>query len=165
VTCSGLRLNLGIFATTRPNFNYFGHFHNYDATIKNFIVLVELILHLFSSINQFICPISHSNHQINCILKVFYNDIWVYFNACNIYIYISIHMYIVHIMNLNINIWILNFLFKSENWYFNSKLLFWILHINTSTLKILIESKIGHFNFEYCYFNLKIDISILDIVS
>jgi hypothetical protein len=27
-------------------------------------------------------------------------------------------MYIVEIMNLKINIWILNFLFKSENWYF-----------------------------------------------
>jgi hypothetical protein len=30
-------------------------------------------------------------------------------------------MYIVHIMNLKINIWTLNFLFKSENWYFNSE--------------------------------------------
>ncbi len=23
-------------ATTRPNFNYFGHSHNYDATIRKF---------------------------------------------------------------------------------------------------------------------------------
>jgi hypothetical protein len=45
VTCSCLRLDLGIFAATRPNFNYFGHFHNYDVTIRNFILLVGLILH------------------------------------------------------------------------------------------------------------------------
>ncbi len=77
----------GIFATTRPNFNYFGHSHNYDATITNFIILVGLILHLFSSINQLIHPINRNNHQINCILKVFYNDIGVYFNTCTKIIY------------------------------------------------------------------------------
>jgi hypothetical protein len=69
----------GIFA--RPNFNHFGHFHNYDAIIRNFILLVGLILHLFSSINRLICPISRNNHQISCILKVFYNDIGVYFKV------------------------------------------------------------------------------------
>jgi len=91
VTCSHLWLDLGIFATTRPNFNYFGHSHNYDATIKNFILLVGSSLHLFSSINKLICPISQNNHQISCILKVFYNDIGVYFNVCIkiIYIYSS----------------------------------------------------------------------------
>jgi hypothetical protein len=101
-----------IFATTRPTFNYFGHFHNYDATIKNFILLVTSILHLFSSINRLICPISRNSHQISYILKVFYNDIGVYFNVCTkmIYIYIiCIHMYIVHKMNRKINIWTLNF--------------------------------------------------------
>ncbi len=41
-TCSHLQLDLGIFATTRPNFNYFGHSHNYDANIKNFILFVEM---------------------------------------------------------------------------------------------------------------------------
>jgi hypothetical protein len=66
---------LKIFITTRPNFNYFGNFHNYDATIKIFILLVRSILHLFSSINRLICPISRNNHQINYILKLFYNDI------------------------------------------------------------------------------------------
>jgi hypothetical protein len=30
-------------------------------------------------------------------------------------------MYIVHIMNLKINIWTLNFLFNFENCYFNSE--------------------------------------------
>jgi hypothetical protein len=106
-TCNLLQLDLGIVATTRPNFNYFSHFNKYDATIKNFILLVGSILHLFSSINRLICPISHNNHQISYILKVFYNDIGVYFNVCIkiIYIYIiCICMYIVHIMNLKINI-------------------------------------------------------------
>jgi len=87
-TCSRLRLNLGILATTRPTFNYFGHFLNYDATIKIFILLVTSILHLFSSINRLICPISCNSHQINCILKVFYNAIRVYFNVCSKIIYI-----------------------------------------------------------------------------
>jgi len=82
---------MGIFATTRPNFNYFGHSHDYDATIKNFILLAGLTLHLFSSIDRLICPISHNSHQINCILKVFYNDIGVYFNVCIIY---NMHTYV-----------------------------------------------------------------------
>ncbi len=67
----------GNIASTRPNFNYFSHSHNYDATIKIFILLVGLILHSFSSINRLICHISHNSHQISCILKVFYNDIGV----------------------------------------------------------------------------------------
>jgi hypothetical protein len=33
----------GNIVTTRSNFNYFGHSHNYDATIRNFILLVGLI--------------------------------------------------------------------------------------------------------------------------
>jgi hypothetical protein len=80
-------LDLGIFATIRSNFNYFGHSQNYDATIKIFILLVESILHLLSSINRLICSISRNNHQISCILKVFYNDIGVYFNVCTKIIY------------------------------------------------------------------------------
>ncbi len=99
-----VQLHLEIFATTITNFNYLGHFHNYDATIRNFIVLTGLILHLFSSINRLICPINHISHQI----KVFYNDIKVYLNVCIkkyliIIIIICIHMDIVHIMNLKIN--------------------------------------------------------------
>ncbi len=42
VTYSCLRLDLGTFETTSPNFNYFGHFHNYYATIRNCILLVRL---------------------------------------------------------------------------------------------------------------------------
>jgi hypothetical protein len=81
-------------ATTRPNFNYFGHSHNYDATITNFILLVGSILHLFSSINRFICPISRNSHQISCILKVLYNDIGVYFNnVCTQIIYMHTYVY------------------------------------------------------------------------
>jgi hypothetical protein len=68
-----LRLDLGIFTITRPNFKYFRHFYNYDTTIKIFILLVGSILHLFWSINRLICHINHNSHQINCILKVFYN--------------------------------------------------------------------------------------------
>jgi hypothetical protein len=44
--------------------------------------LFGLILHLFSSMNRLIRPISRNSHQISCILKVFYNDIGVYFNVC-----------------------------------------------------------------------------------
>jgi hypothetical protein len=87
-TCSRLRLDLGILATTPPTFNYFGHFFNYDATIKIFILLVASILHLFSSSDRLICPINCNSHQISCILKVFYNDIGVYFNVCTKIIYI-----------------------------------------------------------------------------
>ncbi len=110
------------FGTTRPTFNYFGHFHNYFATIRNFILLVASILHLFSFINRLICPISRNSHQISDILKVFYNDIGVYFNVCiKLYIYIYIicmHMYIVHIMNPKINIWILKFFIQIWNLLF-----------------------------------------------
>jgi hypothetical protein len=84
---------IGNIATIRPNFNYFDHSHNYDATIKNFILLVESILDLFSSINKFICPINHNSHQISCILKVFYNDIAVYFYVCINIIYMHTYVY------------------------------------------------------------------------
>jgi hypothetical protein len=49
ITCdySNLRLDLGISAVTRPNFNYFGQFHNYVVTIGNFILLVRSILCYF----------------------------------------------------------------------------------------------------------------------
>ncbi len=73
---------LEIFVITRPNFNYFGHFHNYDATIEIFILLLGWILDLFSSINRLICPINRNSHQINHILKVLYGDIEVYFYIC-----------------------------------------------------------------------------------
>ncbi len=80
--CSRLQLNLTIFATTGLNFNYFGHFHNYDAIIEKIILLVGWILGLFSSFNMLICPTSRNSHQISYILKVFYKNIWVYFYVC-----------------------------------------------------------------------------------
>ncbi len=108
-----MQLDVGIFATTRQNFNYFDHSHNYDETIKSFILMVGSILHLFSSINKLICSISHNNHQISCILKIFYNDTRVSFNVYIKIIYIiCIRMYIVHIMNLKINIWTLKFVIQ-----------------------------------------------------
>ncbi len=88
----------GNITTTRPNFNYFGHSHNYDAIIKNFILLVGLILHLFSSINRLIYPISRNSHQISCILKVLYNDIGVYFNICTKIMY-NMHTYVYYLYN------------------------------------------------------------------
>jgi hypothetical protein len=93
MTCSCLRLHLGLFATTRLNFNYFDHSDNYDATIKNFILLVGSILHLISSINRLICPINRNSHQINYILKIFYNDTGVYFNVCTKIIYMNTYVY------------------------------------------------------------------------
>ncbi len=138
--CKCLQLNLGIFTITRPNFNYFSHFHNYDVNIGNFILLVGWILGLFSSINNLICPINCNSHQISFILKVFYSDIGVYFYVCIIFlfmIYIYLFVYIkyayvcvflfkfkklicskIDISILNIVIW---------NWHLNSKLLFWNL--------------------------------------
>ncbi len=83
----------GNIAITRPNFNYFGHSHNYGATIRNFILLIGSILHLFSSINKLIYPISRNSHQISYILKVFYNDIGVYFNVCTKIIYMHTYVY------------------------------------------------------------------------
>jgi hypothetical protein len=177
-----LWLDLKIFATTRPNFNYFGHSHNYDATIKIFILLIASTLHLFSSINRLICPISRNSHQISCILKVFYNDIGVYFNVCTKIIYIiCIHMYVVHIIwkflfqlfktlfTFEILIWIWCF-------YLNSKILFdlkidiWILNYNFRIQKLvfqfrklLIDYKNGNIYFEYFYLNIKIYISTLEI--
>jgi hypothetical protein len=159
-----------MFATTRPNFNYFDHSHNYDATIKKFILLVELILHLFSSINRLICPISPNNYQISGILKVFYNDVGVYFNVCTIYI-ICIHMYIIHIMNLKINIWTMHFLFKSEICYFNClkhylnlKFLIWIWYFQFK-FKRAIWSKNWYFNSILIFSNPKISISIQKIIN
>ncbi len=81
-TCSLLQLSLGIFTTIQSNFNYFGHYSNYDATIRNFILSVQWFLGLFSSMNILICPISRNSHQISHILKVFYNDMQVYFHVC-----------------------------------------------------------------------------------
>jgi hypothetical protein len=55
-------------------------------------------------------------------------------------------MYIVHIMNLKINIWTLNFLFKSKKWYFNYENCYF------KFFKKYI--RIWNFWFEYDIFNL-----------
>jgi len=152
-TCNCWKLDLRLFAITRPNFNYFHHFHNYDAIIANFYLLVGWILNLFLSVNTLKYPIS-------LILKVFYNDIRVYFYVCIkiiftiLYIYTYIWMYFVHIMNLKILIWIWNFLFKFKkliwflNWYFYF-LLFLIKKLVFQLRRLLIEYKNGHFNFDF----------------
>jgi len=135
VTCSHLQLSLGIFTIIRSNFNYFGHFYNYDATIGNFILLVGWLLGLFSSMDILICPISHNNHQISHILKVFYNEIGVYFYICikiMFMIYYIYHKYIfvcILIMcmyvyclykDLKINIWTLKFIIQIWKLIFQS---------------------------------------------
>jgi len=79
-------------------------------------------------------------------------------------------MYTIHIMNLKINIWPLNFLFKSENCYFNClkhylNFRFWIEHdIFNLNLKRLIWSKIWYLNYTLIFFNPKISISIQKII-
>jgi hypothetical protein len=82
VTCGRLWLSLRLFTSIRSNFNYFDHPYNYDAIIRHFILSVGWFLSLFSSINILIYPISCNSHQINHILKVFYDDIGVYFYVC-----------------------------------------------------------------------------------
>jgi len=150
VICSRLQLDSGIFATTRPNFNYFGHSHNYDAIIRNFILLVGLILHLFSSINKLIWPINRNNHQISYILKVFYNDKGVYFNVCTKIIYIiCIRMYIVHIMNskLIFEIWIFYSKMKIDISILKTIILFFKIYIRIWNLLFQLLKKNLNFKF------------------
>jgi hypothetical protein len=148
-TCSRLQLSLGVFTIIKSNFNYFGHSYNYDATIGNFILLVGWLLCLFSSMTISICRISCNSHQISHILNIFYGDIgcifmyvlklylWYITYIINIYLcvyWLCVCMYIVHIMNLKINIWTLKFIiqiwkiisqlrnvyiFEFKNWYLN----------------------------------------------
>jgi hypothetical protein len=137
--------------------------------------LIESILHLFSSINSLICPITRNNHQISCILKVFYNGIGCILMYV-MYVYCSYSDFQNQYLNLEFFIqnWNLYFNFEKNlvkfwiiiwfepeilnpNYYFRfTKLIFLVW-------KLLIESKNGHFNFEYCYLNLKIEISILEM--
>jgi hypothetical protein len=58
------------------------------------------------------------------------------------------NMYTIYTMNLKINIWTLNFLFKSENWYFNYE-------------NYYFNFKIYILGFEIWYLNMKIVISIV----
>jgi hypothetical protein len=105
--------------TVKLNFNYFGHFYNYDAIIGNFILLDGWLLGLFSFISILKCPISRNSHQISHILKVLYSDIrCIFMYVLKLYlryityiinIYLCVYslcvcMYVVHIMNFKINI-------------------------------------------------------------
>ncbi len=53
--------------------------------------LVGYVLSLFSFINRLICSIRHNNHQISCILKIFYDD--MYFYVCIKIIFIISYIY------------------------------------------------------------------------
>ncbi len=75
-----------LFATIRQNFNYFGHSHNYDATIKNFILLVRSNLCLCSSINRLICPIYpliFFNRRIQMVGVGCNQKLWIIFHYFN----------------------------------------------------------------------------------
>jgi len=98
-----------------------------------------------------------------------YGCILMYVPKLYIYI-ICIRVYIIHIMNLKINIWILNFLFKFENCYFNClkhylnfKFFIWIWFFTLNSKKI-IWSKNWYLNFELIFLNPKISISIHKII-
>jgi len=74
-----LQLGLGVFATIKLDFNYFGHSYNYDAIYWKLYPIGWMVLNLFSSINRLISPISCNSHQISYILNIFYGDLGVYF--------------------------------------------------------------------------------------
>jgi len=94
-----------------------------------------------------ICPISHNSHQISCILKVFYNDIGcILMYVLKLYIYI----YIVHVMNLKINSWTLNFFIQI--W----KLLFQLFK-TLFEFEILDLNMIFSISIQKDLFDLKID--------
>ncbi len=148
-TYSHLWLSLGVFTTITSNFNYFSQSYNYDATIENFILSVGWFLGLFSSINLLICPISHNNHQISHILKVFYGDIMVYF-----YVYIKIIFTICYMYHKYIFVCMLimcMYVYCSYNEFKNKCLNY---DISYSNLKIVIWF---HFLLIIYIFNSKID--------
>ncbi len=81
--CSCLWLVFKDFATIKSNFNYFGHCCDFVTIIDNFIIWVEWILCLFSSMNRLICPINHNNHQVSYTeLEISYGDLGEYFYVC-----------------------------------------------------------------------------------
>jgi hypothetical protein len=77
----------------RLNFNYLNHSYNYVAIIEIFMLLIEWFLNLCSFMNRLICPIKHNNNQINYTLKVFYNDLGVYFYVGTIVIFMTYYIY------------------------------------------------------------------------
>jgi len=99
-----------------------------------------------------------------------------------LYIYIiCIRVYVVHIMNLKINIWTLIFLFKFEIIYINLKLDIWIWKnlfqlfkkllefqkkkLNMIYSKRLIWSKNWYLNSKLIFSNPKINMSIQKIIN
>jgi hypothetical protein len=139
-TCDHLWLTLGVFTTIRSNFNYFGHFYNYETTPKNLILSNGWLLNLFSSINRLICPINYNSHQINHILKVFYGDLGLYFYVCIKIVFDMLHI------------------FKYETWYFSSENYIWILKIDISILIIFFQfwKKNWIWSFKYEFFEILI---------
>jgi hypothetical protein len=60
-----LQLVLEVFVTIKSNFNYFGHWCDYVATIDNFILWAGWFFSLFSSMNTLICLTSDNSHQVS----------------------------------------------------------------------------------------------------
>ncbi len=92
MTCSCLQLDLGILQIQ-------DQISTILVTLTTMMQLLEISSYwldrfyiYFQSINRLICPISRNSHQISCILKVFYNDIGVYFNVCTKIMYAYVCM-------------------------------------------------------------------------
>jgi hypothetical protein len=94
-----------------------------------------------------IYPISHNNLQI--VSSYMYSTMtyeYILMYVLKFIYIICIRLYIVHRMNLKINIWTLNFLFKSDNWYINCEIniLFFKKYIRIWNL--IFESENLYFN-------------------
>jgi hypothetical protein len=100
------------------------------------------------------CLVNRNNHQISCILKVFYNDIGCILMYV-LKLYICIRMYIVHIMNIKINIWTLNFLFKTNNWYFNFEIYYFNFFLNVRIWNLIFDYENPYINCLKHYLNFK----------
>ncbi len=153
-------------------------------TIYDFILYIGWFLGLCSSMNKLIYPINNNSHKITCTPKgkLWCNIIAIYFHVCiktiyNIYIRdifmctLCICMYIVHILNLQIDLSTLKqiiWTFKKIIWIWKLTFEFWktLFEFNNcyKIWNLLIKSKNWHFNFETCYLNLRIDIIIVSLL-
>jgi len=131
--------------------------------------------------NRLIYPINKIGHKITCtpIGILWCNIIAVYLYVCikiifKIYIRdiylctLCMCMYIVHMLNLQIELSILKQIiriFKKIIWIWKLTFEFWKKLFEFKICYLiwifLVKSKIWYFNFETCYLNLRIDISIL----
>jgi hypothetical protein len=153
-----------------------------------------MIFLIISYMNRLICLVSCISNQISCTLKLFYNDLGVYFNVCikviftiycnlNLKHYIWIWILLFQFWNssfkpkiryfnfLFIYIWIWNFLFefikkvfKFEKTYLNVKIDFQFW-IFTFKFKKLIWFESWDLSFELLFVNLKINISIQNVIN